>query len=513
MNKLFQFANRVISSVEASKHPYYYYVFVFVFSVLARNFLEVLAYGEVKLSDWYAHLHYSTYYIALVIFLLLALAFVTGEKVAVTGKVILTFIPIIIICPIIDLVLSYGFDLKQTLGYLSPELHGNFFSKYFLYFGNSIGVNLSAPGIFKLNMGPSIGYRAEVFFVLVGFGIYIGVKTKSLVKSLIGVLLIYTLIYFFCSTPFVLKNFLKLSPYAPQLVPYYLLLSFIGLIPMFIKAFPKESKMIFNDFRWLRLAFYELIFLFGVVYGLKEGGVIRPSTLYQGVFVLISIFFLWKHAVMVNNIEDITIDKVSNSKRPLITKAIDLKLYQQLAWWMLGLGLVYALYADIIIWYFLAIFSFNYFIYSAGPIRLKRVPIISKLPIALNILLLFILGNVYTGVGFSNIPVEVVLFIVLGGTLALNIIDIKDFQGDKKAGIKTLPVLIGLKPAKLLLGILFLGGHLLGFIFTIKNETYFILVVLGVLQLISITSKNYSDKRVVGLFLVSILCVIVERFI
>jgi len=501
MSKLSSLAQNIISSVEKKNNPFFYFLFVFFFSIVVRNFLEVITYREVKLSDWYAHLHYSTYYLALVGWIILVIKLFVKESIENISKVVLTFIPIIIICPIIDFGVHQFATFHQVLGYLSPELHGEFFSQYFLFFGNHIGEKL----------GPSIGYRIEVFFVLVGFVIYLAIKTKSFVKTALGLLLLYTLIYFFCSTPYVLKDFFKLSPYSPQVVPYYLLLSLIAIIALFSLQFKKEAKVLFKDFRWLRLGFYEFIFLFGLVYGLTNGGIIKASIIYQGLFTLIAIAFAWKFAVMINNLADLKIDAVSNPERPLLNN-FNLGFYNKISWWVLGISIVFSLYADVVIWQFISIFTLNYFIYSAEPLRLKRIPILSKLPIAINILLLFLLGNIYVGNQIGNIPENIFWFILLGGTLALNVIDIKDYEGDKNAGIKTLPVLIGLKPAKFLIGLIFLAGHLFGFLFTENSTIYFALVALGILQMILITSKNYNDSRVVATFLAAIVLTTLEKF-
>ena len=234
---MLKFADRLIKSVEDSDHPFYYYLFVFVFSIIVRNFLEVFAYDEIKISSWYAHLHYSTYYLALITWFVVIISALTKQKIDSVYNVVFTFIPVIIICPIIDLVVLHAFDLKQTLGYLSPELHGAFFSKYFTYFGNSIGVNLNIQNVFKPNMGPSMGYRLEVLFVLIGFGFYFYSKTKTVFKTFVAILVSYTLIYFFCSTPYVIS--LITQPYSPQLVPYYLFLLFIGLVLIFFSSSPQ----------------------------------------------------------------------------------------------------------------------------------------------------------------------------------------------------------------------------------------------------------------------------------
>jgi 4-hydroxybenzoate polyprenyltransferase len=487
---MLKFADRLIKSVEDSDHPFYYYLFVFVFSIVVRNFLEVFAYGEVQISSWYAHLHYSTYYLALVAWFIVLISTITKQKIDSVYKVVFTFIPIIIICPVIDLIALHTFDLKQTLGYLSPELHGAFFSKYFTYFGNSIGVTLNVQNVFKPNMGPSIGYRLEVLFVLIGFGFYFYSKTKNVFKTVVAVVISYTLIYLFCSTPYIIS--LITRPYSPQLVPYYLFLLFIGLVFIFAMRFPKQATIVFKDFRWLRLGYFELLFIFGAVYGLTKGGVFKLSILYNGIFAMIAIAMAWKHAVITNNMVDIEIDKISNPERPLFSDSISQKFYSNLAWVVFAIALIYAMYSSLLTFTFILIFMMNYFVYSAPPLRLKRVTILSKFPIAVNSLLLLLLG---------------------AGTVILNIIDLKDYEGDKSAGIKTLPVVIGLKPAKFWLAVLVLSAYLLSFIFMKNNAAYFILIGVGILQFMAINRKNYNDSLIISLMLLSLVIGISEKFI
>lgn len=506
---LLSFANQVVSKVEEGKSPFYHYVFVFLFAITARNFLEVFAYQEVKLNDWYAHLHYSTYYVALVAALIWITALLSNSPILKIAKLVLTFIPIIIICPLVDLVALHAFSLPQTLGYLSPEIHGNFFGEYFTFFGHHIGDNLSPS---KPNFGPSIGYRVEVFFVLVGLGFLLYVKTKNVARTVLGLMVLYTLIYFFCSTPYVLKSLLP-GKYGPKLVPYYMLIGLVFLLIGLGRHAPKKVGSIVKDSRPFRMLFYLLLFMFGTTWGLTEGGMINSALIFPGVFILISIAGAWVYSVMTNNIQDVEIDRVSNPNRPLVKgEPLELEWYKQAAWFVFAITLTFALYADVVVLFFISIYLLSYFLYSCPPIQFKRLPIISKFPIAINVLLLLLLGLNYVGKP-EVMTWEILIFVLVGGTLALNVIDIKDREGDKRAGIKTLPVLLGLKQAKFLIGLVFLIGHGFGFLFVESTNTYFILLAMGLLQFYLITRKDYSDKWVVGLFTTAILVAIIEKFL
>ena len=116
MSKILAYPQSIISKVEAKGSPFFYFLFVFFFSIVVRNFLEVITYREIKLSDWYAHMHYSTYYLALVGWIIILLKVFVKEKTETIAKVVLTFMPIIIICPIIDFGVHQFVDFHQVLG-------------------------------------------------------------------------------------------------------------------------------------------------------------------------------------------------------------------------------------------------------------------------------------------------------------------------------------------------------------------------------------------------------------
>lgn len=499
--KLLEFAKKIITNSENNPAPFYHFIFVFLFSILVRNFLEVITYQEVKLSNIYSQLHYSTYYIALVIWLLVLVSYLTKQPAIKTAKTILTFIPVIITCPIIDFAFHSITGSHQVLGYLSPELHGSWFSNYLSFFGSH----------FNDRMGPTVGYRAEVALVLIGFGFYFFLKQQNILKTIASILLLYSLIYWFCTTPYLLKSILPWK-YSDHLVPYYLLVSVFGLVAFFYKANKSLFLSWVKDLRLPRMLYFILLLIFGIIYSLKLGGVIYGPKIYITVLAIFSVAFAWIYSVMTNNITDLNIDKISNPKRPLANNInVNLHSYKIIAWCAFTISLVLAWAADFVVLYFIAIFIFNYFIYSMPPLRLKRLPILSKLPIAVNSFMVFLLGCILGGFQINQIPVQIVFFFLIGGTLALNFIDLKDVDGDSAAGIKTLPVLIGLKPAKLLLGLIFFTGYLLSYLFTINSNTYFFLIVIGIAQFLNFTRKNYRDWIVVVLFLISILAVIWER--
>lgn len=487
------FFDSIIASAENKKAPYFHYIILFAFMVIARNSLEVMAYTEFKFNDFGPQLHYSAYYAALITVLIWVISSLVGESSYKVSKAIFSFSFFILLCPIIDLIALKYFGIKQTLGYLSKELHGDLFSHYFTFFGNHL----------TEKMGPTIGYRLEIAAILVGFIVYLYSKTKNALKTILGAIIIYTILFLFCGVPYLM--FYLPRPYSPQIIPFYLLV-FTLFLPLAVgRTHPKAVLAVLKDIRPLRMLFYVLILLYGIKYGLANGGTLGAPNYYIVVMTCLAVVYAWIYSVMSNNLADTVIDSVSNQKRPTISGVIPIDWYSTAMWVMLAMSLIVALRAHWMAFIITILYIGNYHIYSNEPLRLKRYFIISKAPIAINIFLLFALGSMYTGVPIEQLPLNIIAFILVGSLLGLNIIDIKDEAGDRAAGIKTLPVVVGLQNAKYITAAITLIGYCASFVVLGLTPLYYFIVVIGMVQAIVISTKLYSDNLVIGLLAFSIL--------
>jgi len=126
----------------------------------------------------------------------------------------------------------------------------------------------------------------------------------------------------------------------------------------------------------------------------------------------------------------------------------------------LGLALFYAGVVNFPTFFIISLFIGNYFLYSAPPLRIKRIPFFSKLLISLNSLILIILGFFIITGSIINFPWEITIVFLIGATAVANFIDIKDYEGDKKVGVKTLPVILGIRKAKFLISLFFILTYL-----------------------------------------------------
>ena len=96
----------------------------------------------------------------------------------------------------------------------------------------------------------------------------------------------------------------------------------------------------------------------------------------------------------------------------------------------------------------------------------------------------------------SGFPLMIVPILLIGFTLTANVIDIKDYEGDKVGGIITLPGLLGLRLSRLIIGCAFLLTYI-SFAFLIERENYFFLFfAIGLVQFYLVNKKVYNENAV-----------------
>ena len=113
--------------------------------------------------------------------------------------------------------------------------------------------------------------------------------------------------------------------------------------------------------------------------------------------------------------------------------------------------------------------------------------------------------------GDLEIPGSIIAFFLICLTAVINFIDIKDYEGDKKAGIKTIPVIFGLKISKVIIGVFFLISYF--FVYFILKKFLIPLIILSIIHFYLINRKNYNEKLVFIAYLVSLIILIVYLLI
>ncbi len=501
--KFLERIEKIIKDFEDSKAPFVYFILTFFFATTLRNFLEIFS-TDIYISPLFFY-HFNTSYVFLALALIILFYFATKEKIKRIAKVILPCFLILVVVPIIDLVFSGGEGLRVT--YMSPENTEDLLSRFLTFFGPD----------FKQGITP--GIRTEVVLVILGSFIYFYIKKENFIRSLFFSFLIYSLIFAYLAMPFIVQGCLKLINqeynYSGLLLgKFYLLLIFILLVWTFYISNKKYFLEILKDIRPFRLFHFESMFFLGIILSvllpvsvklLQEG----VSNYFNRVFIMISILFAWLFSVATNNLADCEVDKISNKKRPLISKTIPKENYKILTAIFLLLAIVYSSAVNFKTFFLTILFIGNYFLYSMPPLRLKKIPFFSKLLISLNSLVIVMIGYIFRTGSLENFPGNIILFFLIFLTAALNFIDIKDYEGDKKAGIKTLPVIFGLKRSKLIIGFFFLVAYLAAWVI-IKDISFLpYLFFLGLIQFFLINRKNYKEKPVFLVYFLTIFLLII----
>lgn len=484
---------KYLEKFESSQIPYIYFPLTFFFATSIRNFLEVFVYDPTTLTSEY-FFHYYLFYISLALSLIIFFHLVTREDLKKISKVVLPSFSITILPPLIDLM---GGDFRVS--YILPGHHGNLIFR-FLNLGGSFA-----------NFGVSTGIKIELGFVLILCFIYFMAKRVSLIKSLISIFLLYTLFFTYGILPYVAKAFLNFLgmeySYSVFLMTDINLFCILILLSILFLIKNKTSlREILKDIPIFRLTHFELMFILGIFLSGRSifEVILTPKNIFDFSFIIVSIFFAGLFSLILNNIEDRNIDRSSNRKNSPFDGILS-KKNKWIIFSLFFLSIIYSITVSFKAMFIIVLGMGTYFIYSCPPLRLKRVPVLSKLIISFNSLIAAMLGFIFSGGKLVNFPPTVTLFFLVFYTLAINFIDIKDYREDKEQGIMTLPVFFGLRTGKIIIGTFFLLAYLVAPLALSLPEIFPISLIFGITSFVLIVKKKYRENYVFATYLSSIL--------
>jgi len=467
---------------------------------LVRTFVENFSNPEPAgffTQPYSVFFEYLLFYTSTFLLLLIVLSYFTKLPIKKTTGISIFFLPIVSIPPIIDLLVTHGSGYCMTYIIQEP---GKLLIDFLTFFGRFY------------DCGITTGIRIEILIICISAFILIFYTTKKLIRSLLGTLASYIVIFFNLSFPsLIMAPFYISDPsinkvfFFSKLFKTSLLNSIhtFGLIPSDPYVFFAQQSSIFTArFLWVsiiielliifyfsyrpiwnawvknlrpeRVLYYFYIAMLGIFISKGVNGVIPNITL-PDIFSFIIFFALialsWWLAVIVNDIEDIAIDKISNKERPLITGEITLAQFKIIGFILLILILTGAPLLNYPVFVFLILFQIVYYFYSKDPLRLKRWFFFASPALALNALLIAMAGFFLVSANqkFLAFPTENIWFILIGFSIFTNIKDFKDTEGDKKENIRTLPVLFGQENAKKIMTAL-VASFLLVFSFYKQND-------------------------------------------
>lgn len=344
------------------------------------------------------------------------------------------------------------------------------------------------------------GARIEIAFIVATLGVLGYIKHKKVLKGLFTALGAYIIFFFFGTLASWIGIFLQLFDTSHKTITdvataqYFITpvrIFSIDISNVFI-AFNMRMSLVFAVLFLLAAATFllfrsraqtlaivrnirppQVIYHFGLlILGGIFAFVFTAQSLDIGFFhiitiglLLVAVLFAWLTSIIVNDLYDQSIDQVSNPQRPLTQNAFTEKQYKTLGFSFFGLSLF--LTALVSPFLFLPMLGYHTltWLYSAKPLRLKRIPYISSMMSACASILILLIGYIFISQEptISHLPTRILWLLFIGYTLSIPIKDLKDAAGDKKDGVFTIPVLFGDYWGRVIIG----SGIFLSFILSV----------------------------------------------
>jgi len=381
----------------------------------------------------------SSFLILLVIY-----HFATRERNDKIMGVLIAFIGTSMFAPLIDFILIKAFgwvNFRHT--YIPPqESTREIFIRFLTFFG--LGKDLYS-GTLDVTIGPSVGMIISIFVILLLSFLYFFYKNEDVFRSIFFSFAAYFVLFMGSATYVVMGKPLELlgiehEPSVMYLLRYHLLWILLLLIINFYIMRKDYFVEMLKRVRPFRLMHYVMMLFLGIGLGHVITSLeIGQQLLMKLIFTSISVVLAWLFAVLLDNLhqEDSFVSIPVNTQKTLTIT-------------LFFLAIIYSYAGGRKILFFILMFMGGSFFYSAPPFKLKKVPVISKLPIAVNSLVLIILGHSIAG-DMLDISIVVPVFFLTMFFLAAQFTDIKKYGED----IRTLPSILGLKRAKKVIGLFF----------------------------------------------------------
>ncbi|MGV9172678.1 MAG: geranylgeranylglycerol-phosphate geranylgeranyltransferase [Promethearchaeia archaeon] len=218
---------------------------------------------------------------------------------------------------------------------------------------------------------------------------------------------------------------------------------------------------------------------------------------------MLTYFFLSGAGMVINDIYDVEIDKINRPVRPIPRGAISLSQAKQLYFFLLFIGLtlsfvhIMLLHLHLLVFIIPLIFGFIGWLYAAWG---KKQGFFGNIIVSIS----FSIGLIYGALLNSEMPVYICLFFLTSFSLLMAREIIKgceDIEGDKKEGVKTLAITVGINKA-MIVGVVFEISAIGFFVFplftSILNPLLFLIfmiVGLGLVGYALILSLTHNKKK------------------
>ncbi len=174
------------------------------------------------------------------------------------------------------------------------------------------------------------------------------------------------------------------------------------------------------------------------------------------VMLAVSIILAFQTACVINDFQDIEGDKITNPERPLINNKLSVGIYRNWGLICLSLSLILSAAAGWVPFAFICLFQILYTVYSVPPFRLKKYFPVNTAIVASNGFIAFMAGfGIVSGrESVSLFPLRMAVMLIAVFITSINMINIKDREGDIAGGIKTIPSMMSERGSRIVIAVL-----------------------------------------------------------
>jgi 4-hydroxybenzoate polyprenyltransferase len=502
--------------------------------ILVRIFLEHYSSNEVGryvLIDASTIVHYTTFFFSALLISTLALMLFSKKSLKESAALTLFGFMIIWLPPILDLVISKG---------------NGFVMHYLFVSGKDLAT--AFPSLFwsTSSTGITYGIRVEILLVMLGLFYITYSSTKNIARSVMSSIFFYTCIFVLVSLPSVLGLFQEYSiprfiadsvleskvidnsAYPDQfgyerlldvgfnsvMTQVNLLIILLTTVVICLVGYKEKFIILLSNSRPERILHYSLLIIIGTLFGIGSNFFFSWVNVLSLVMTLFAFIFAWLTAVCINDIYDKEIDDVSNNNRPISKGLFTKSEFYSLSIIFTGISLVSAYASSRYGLFFVIAFSSIYYIYSTEPLRLKRHWISGALAIGFACLMAILAGFFLSSQSkvLTDFPLPIALALVIAFGLGSMVKDVKDYEGDKLAGMKTLPVLIGLPKAKTVIAVIVSAG-LLGVAYYFATPPLIVSAIIASIFIWKILRAPVYKERDFFITYLSFLIVFIAAFV
>jgi 1,4-dihydroxy-2-naphthoate octaprenyltransferase len=475
-------AKRYTTWAENPSVPLPYYVGTFFAFVTLRNWLEILSdRTEVCAS---VHVHYYLFHLCMAMSLALLISAMTSQPAQATLRLVLSSYFLVLLAPVLDLLLSGGRGYDMT--YLLPERHSDLVLRYF-----TIGGSWHEGGI-------TPGMKLETLVVLGCSYVYSRSKGLTWLRGLTLIVAMYSVGFGYALLPFLLRGAGRNTE--ALFTKFYLIAGALLLVALVWRWHRESLVAAARRARPYRQIHAVLMVTLGVVLALPfaqrdhlafDIALIALATI-SGCLCLVALSDRLGEGERMRGTEGGTGPGAEAGSEGALAA---------------GLGVLSVALAAAVEYYiaFLVLVPLAlYALYSLPPLRLKRRAVVSKLPVALGSLACVQMGYVFAGSGPLELPPPVMIWFAVPFFLATNLIDLKDYEEDKRQGIKTLVVRWGLERSKLAIGLFVFLGYVSAPLVFDQPALLLPGIAAGAIQWLLITRQRYQERWSFLLYLTSL---------